>query len=846
MSVLKRPSTSLRPPIRKFLAVLFFLGFLAPSAHPQEKKKPEPKGGAAPTGEVDIKMSECIDSLWAGMPDGMSSNVELEGPATTPECATAALTTSRHALNISKMLGDMGKSLAITVDLLGKITGYGLTAEVLQAFLESGGDADTFKEKLSEGFIKNSAGRLGGAAGDHLIDEVTKKLGEQGAEALFKILYDALHPDINKEQQDTFGTLTACKGRIVVSIHYSGEFNTGEVRIAVSGDCSCQPFRGGVRIGKFSVIGVAPISLTKPEKKNGKWVMPCKLGQPKYYVAAACCKEKDGHWTGGGPGDLPNEPGQPVTDEPKPNPKKEADYINIERKCDPDGTLRRDIYWHQHRLDELLDNHSSDKNTIDWRRSELTRLRGQLCPCLDKMKADAEKSADQDTLELLKEMIAQYCVAPHRTTPQPPGTPVPPATPAQPECQPEKDKYEKARQEYMDGGTNNPSLELAMARAKKAYCDCMRKKYGGKLPPEIEKFCDPKAMRVPSKPPTETALAPTPNTFRTSSTLIGVVLPSDVRPGDTITGTVVRDPKTYEGNPALHVVELTVPLPVDQNGKTSLHGVVVDIGEHPPMPADTPLVYKVPTRTPSIPVTIRRKEDPVPSTPVKVPVETKTPEKPASPPRYETPSIYTETPLQVVTGKFGGDGNFTQIEMAGKPADVVAESPRAVYWKVPEGVQPGSNKVVVRDGQTTLSFPVSVVRLSINADRLTLKRGESTAYHVTVSGFDGLSDSSWRAAPPSETTDMSAVSKLAPAFQPPGRGADGVVLLTIQNASPGTVTLSEARNEVVVLQIKKSDIKNGTYEYHGTIKSKQPGGFNINTSITSFLSPVPGEVQTAQ
>ena len=841
--MLSRASAWRRFPISLPAFILLLLAGSS-SLFAQDHKKPDnKKEGSAASAEVDINMAECIDALWANMPGGMSALVELEGPATTPECAAAALGTSRGALNDSKMLGDMGKALSITVDLLSKIYGYGLASEVLQAFLESGGDRDAFLEKLGEGVSKNAAGRIGGAVGHHLIDEVTEKLGEQGAETLFKLLYDAIHPDVDKQYQDTFGFLNPCKGRLVVSIHYSGEFNTGEVRIAVSGDCFCNEFRGGVRIGKFSVIGVAPISLSTPVKKGGKYVMPCKLGQAKYYVAAACCQYKSGHWTGGGPGDQP--PSETITPE-KPDLKKETDFKNIERKCDPDGKLREDIGWHQRRLTELLENSNSDKDTIAWRRSELARLRGQLCPCLQNMKAFAEQSGDKDTLELVKDLIERYCTPPveHTTTPQPtPATPPPP--PEQP-CQSEKEAYEQARRRFLDGGGNNPGLELAMARAKKAYCDCARKKYGNNLPPDIAKFCDPKAMRIPSKIPPETALAPAPETLKTSSTLVGVVLPSDTRPGDTITGTVVTDPKTYEGNPALRVVEVTVPVEVDQTGKKSLHGIVVDVGDQPPMPADTPLVFKVPARTTSIPVTVHREETPSPATPTKVPVETKTTEKPATPARYETPSAYTETPIQVLSGKFGGDRNFTQVEMGGKPADVVAESPRAVYWKMPDDVPAGPSRVVVRDNQTVVSFPVSVLRLEISADRLALKRGESTAYHVNISGFEGLPDSAWRAAPPSETTDMSAISKLAPSFRPPSPGSDGVVLLTIQNGSPGIVTLSDARNEVVTLQIKKSDIVNGSYKHNGTIKSKQPGGFNINASAVSFLSPVAGEVQTAQ
>ena len=845
--MLKRPWTDRFAFVGSILILLSLLAALPPVALSQEHKKPGGPGEAgAPSGEVEINMSECLDSLWNNMPGGMSALVEREGEATTPECAAAALGTARGALNDSKMIGDMGKALAITIDLIGKISGYGLPAEVLQAFFESGGNLDTFKDKLGEGVMKNAAGKVGGAIGHHLSDEVTEKLGEHGAETLFKLLYDALHPDVDKQYQDTFGRLNPCKGSIVVSVHYSGEFNTGEVRIAVNGDCFCNPFRGGVRIGKFSIIGVAPISLpAAPEKKGGKYVMHCKLGQPKYYVAAACCQFRDGHWTGGGPGDQP--PGQPVTPEKKPDPKKEADYRNIERRCDPDGKLRDDIDWNQRRLNELIDRNPGEKNLIDWRRSELTRLRGQLCPCLENMKAGAEQSHDSDTLEILKDMIAHYCVPPaeHRTTPAPTPQAGTPSTTEQPPCQSEKEAYEQARRRYIDGGGNNPSAELAMARAKKAFCDCARKKYGNNLPPDIAKFCDPKAMRVPVKIPAETALAPVPNTLKTSSVLVGVVLPADSRPGDTITGTVVNDPKTYEGNPALRVVEQTVPLAVDEGGKASLHGVVVDVGDRPSMPADAPLTYTVPSHATSIPIIVYRTGTP-PSTPEKVPVETRVTEKPSPPVRYQTPSAYTDSPVQVVTGKFGGDANFTQVEMAGKPADVVAESPRAVYWKMPEGVQPGSNEVVVKDGSTAVSFPVSVLRLSINADRLTLKRGESTAYHVTVSGFEGLSDSAWRAAPPSETTDMATLSKAAPSFQPPAPGSDGVVLLTIQNASSNTVTLNNSSNGTVVIPIKQSDIKNGSYEYHGTIKSKQAGGFNINSSVVSFLSPVAGEVQPTQ
>ncbi|MDQ2980104.1 MAG: hypothetical protein M3R62_12880 [Acidobacteriota bacterium] len=807
--------------------VAVLLALSDPRATAEEKKM-----------EVKIKIGECEEALATNMPGGMSALVEREGEATTPECAAAALGQTRQAITESKMFTAMGKGAAITVNLLRKVSGVGLAGEAaakaLEALLESGGTLDGFKEKLGENAGETGVSELAGHAGWKLGDETSEFLSKELAEKIFKVLQSE-HVSDSHEMGFHLGF---CEGSIVITLDYSIEQGTGEVRIAVTGDCHCTPFRGGVRIGRFSVIGVAPVSFSKPVKGFGGWEIPCKLGQPRYYVWAPCCQQSEGHWTTPGDAPPPPNPEEPQTTEPPPGKNKEnTDYRAVMDRCDPTGRLKDLIRWNERMLQHLYDQ-KADAKRIAFRKGELAKAQKELCDCLRKMKSDRSLAGDAGMQKLLDDLIRSYCSPPAEPkTSRPPETPG--TTPVRDVCQDAKDAYEQARSKYLDGGGNNPGLELTMVSAKKAYCECLRKKYGNKLPPDLEAFCNPKQLKMPSRPPTEPTTGQPSAPAKKTSILIGVVLPTDCHPGDTVTGTVVLNPKDYEGIPALRVVELQVPLESGADGKPTLHGVTVELGSGHGQPADGPITCTIPKDGSKISVTVGRTDTPQQIARTDVSVIPQSPVAPA--PQYETPPVCVNNGRpQVIHGPFSGNGSTTNIEVGGRPGLVIAETPREVYYSLPGGTAAGDNTVVLHESGKGTSFHVCVVNLGMSADRLNLLRGESTNFTTTVSGLDGLPSSAWLGGMPSDLVDLEWIRRVAPDFKIPGAGQPGVLLLTIENRSPDTITLGKAKGEVIVLTIDRGAVKNGAYEFRGTIHSKKSGGFTIRGTVVPFLAPVEG------
>ena|ERR1700683_1443181 len=136
------------------------IGAGAPSSAQKDKENTGNHG--AQTAEVKITAENCLNAVCGNMPGGMSALVELEGQATTPECAAVALGAAKDAVNDSAMIKALRKAAAIGVDLIGKVTGYGLPTEIVKVFLEST-DASSFKGKLGEAAINVGAGKAGGA-----------------------------------------------------------------------------------------------------------------------------------------------------------------------------------------------------------------------------------------------------------------------------------------------------------------------------------------------------------------------------------------------------------------------------------------------------------------------------------------------------------------------------------------------------------------------------------------------------------------------------------------------------------------------------------------------------------
>lgn len=337
-----------------------------------------------------------------------------------------------------------------------------------------------------------------------------------------------------------------------------------------------------------------------------------------------------------------------------------------------------------------------------------------------------------------------------------------------------------------------------------------------------------------------------------TATLVGIVLPADSKPGERVSGSVVTDPASYQGIPALRVETLSVPLSRDASGKVTLRGMVMSTGDGKSQPAEDGWSTVVPPNGKinigvgpvDQPSQLVKKDIPV-ATPSGAQPQTPASPAPTGPPNpsdFETPPVYVNGAVQVIRGPVDGDRATTNISIDARlPARVIAESPRATYFKLPDGVAAGSHRVVMREGGGGVSFPVVVLTLTMSADKLELRSGESTKFSAVVSGPQSLPQSAWRPGLPSDLVDIASIRRFMPKFQPPSSSDAGNIFLAIDNGSRDTVSISPANNEMVVSTLGRSAFGSGPYEYHGVVKSKRSGRFTINSLVVALFAPIEGD-----
>ncbi len=316
------------------------------------------------------------------------------------------------------------------------------------------------------------------------------------------------------------------------------------------------------------------------------------------------------------------------------------------------------------------------------------------------------------------------------------------------------------------------------------------------------------------------------------SVVLGLVTPADAGAGETFSGSVVADPTSYQNIPGLTVTTVAMPRPPDGDATTLLHELVVEDGTGQPCDADGPIMFAAKgTRH------LRLVSPDAPDSPVavRVPPATAAAEPPTS--SFSTLPVCQRDGVQVVRGPFDGDGTDTAISVSGRAAHVVAESPCAAYYRMPPGVPAGINRVEVENGGRVARMAVVVLTLAMNADRLELKKGESTNFQVVVDGGQYIPDVIWERGgglPPA--TSLEGVRKLAPDFRPPAAGGPGSMLLVLENASPETVTMDKAKGNVIELKLDRSSFKLGPYRYAGVLHSTRTGRFTVNGVLTAFFS----------
>ncbi len=210
-----------------------------------------------------------------------------------------------------------------------------------------------------------------------------------------------------------------------------------------------------------------------------------------------------------------------------------------------------------------------------------------------------------------------------------------------------------------------------------------------------------------------------------------------------------------------------------------------------------------------------------------------------------TPPICVAGAVQIVEGPFGAPDPVARVLVGGRPATVIAQSARALYFSLPSGTPEGENRLTLQTGLHSVSLPIWVVRLAMTADRLSLASGESTRFHMELSGLRSLPDSAWRGGLADGLIDSDGLAGLAPGFRPPGPGDSGVILLAIVNASREAITLENSSDQRILIPVSRGDLRDGSFRYDGIIRSRRAGSFSISAAVIPLLSPIAGQEMAA-
>jgi hypothetical protein len=220
-----------------------------------------------------------------------------------------------------------------------------------------------------------------------------------------------------------------------------------------------------------------------------------------------------------------------------------------------------------------------------------------------------------------------------------------------------------------------------------------------------------------------------------------VNLPDDLRAGDTISGTVVEEPK---GTTAAE----------KERNRSVLEGMVIDL-DGTKMPVSQPhftWILPAPQSSATPRYRLRIIEMPKSGSSGSQHVYSDCmieaynfPKMSASGSGYlvekqeiKIPSLgQTGRPI-VITGSFDGKSDNTGLTVGGQTVTPLAESPRKVVFENPTNVT-GPVGISVNEGGKETMGTFHNVGVNLTAPKTSLKKGESTELHVEVSGLQGIS-----------------------------------------------------------------------------------------------------------
>lgn len=274
-------------------------------------------------------------------------------------------------------------------------------------------------------------------------------------------------------------------------------------------------------------------------------------------------------------------------------------------------------------------------------------------------------------------------------------------------------------------GSYTQSYLAVHSAAGVAYAPVVNLPDGSRITGPI-KYCPGKSGRLPpgvNNPPSARRISDEGTTRRMTHDSqygkVSVILPGDVRAGDTISGTVLFEPAGLTQQEQMaNAAQLT--------------GYVIDVeGKRQPV-ADGRVLVPITQAGGMVPLVLRNAAgNPVDTMGVAaIPPEVPFVLQPVA------PASQAGVPLSI-PGQFDGNASNTTATLNGQPVRIIAESPRQTIVDCPPGVT-GPVAVTIADPAGTATAKTNLVGISLSTPRTTLMRGEKTVVTLRVMGLEGL------------------------------------------------------------------------------------------------------------
>ena len=205
---------------------------------------------------------------------------------------------------------------------------------------------------------------------------------------------------------------------------------------------------------------------------------------------------------------------------------------------------------------------------------------------------------------------------------------------------------------------------------------------------------------------------------------------------------------------------------------------------------------------------------------------------------FWTSPVLTQGKLGALRGSFSGDSYLNSFNIDNIPITPLASTPDAIYFLPPGSLTPGlHNYSIDGPGMPETVMPVFYMTLTMWADQLNLRKGQSTTYHVKLDGLNGLPASAWKSS--FFSGDLISPSEYVgnqPNAQMPGSSLAGTITLSVTNQSPGTISMLNSFHTLDAKLFAPS----GSYQLDGGVGAIMDGGFSILGVARAYLQPEEG------